>query len=206
MNTKNTPAFTDLLHKLAGQRQMMSLLEKEILAQAENFVFDKTDWVKLWYDPDYVVRSECGRKRAYRAITLGGDLLWYVFSDGKSRGYHALCDDPVEAMELAEAVWLQRKQIKSQWRDVERIAKDLRRGQTSFDVTLEDAHRSPLCTLGIEGFMASMGMASVQKLSGRFAAFLMTFEPQLGFVIFEAWKRHQANAGLETTVQAEAVG
>lgn len=185
-------ALTDLWRTLAGERQMMSLIEKEILATADTFQFDKTDWVKLWYDTGHEVRSDCGTKRAYRAITLSGTLLWYVFGDGKTRGYHASASDPVAAMEEAEAAWAKRRAVKAEWAKVERIAYDLKRGKLSFDVTIEDAHRSALCTLGIEGFMASMGMARVKRLPGRIAAFLMRVEPQLGHVIYEAWCREMA--------------
>jgi len=67
---------------------------------------------------------------------------------------------------------------------------DLRRGRRHLRVSVEDAHASPLCSLGIEGFCASMGLAQVPAISGRLAGWLMRIEPQLGFVIDAAWQRH----------------
>jgi hypothetical protein len=171
---------------------MMSLMEKEFLAASDAFLFDKTDWVKLWYDPGHAIRSDCGKITAYRAITRRGQLLWYVFHTEKSRGYHASCSSPHAAIEEAQAVWVHRRLVKSQWSDVQRIAQDLASGKAKFDVRIEDAHASPLCTLGIDGFLSSVGLARVTRISGRMAALLMKLEPQMGFVIYEAWQRHKA--------------
>ncbi|MEM6308745.1 MAG: hypothetical protein AAF754_01755 [Pseudomonadota bacterium] len=181
-----------LFFQLANTRQMMSLMEKDILGAANTFIYDKTDWVKLWFDPDHAVTSDCGTITAYRAITIQGQLLWYVFGAGKSRGYHATCADPFAAMAEAQDVWARRKYIKTEWAFVETLARDLRLGKRKLEVRIEDAHASPLCTLGIEGFMASVGLKGVRKISGRIAGLLMKIEPQLGFVIFQAWQREQA--------------
>lgn len=186
------PGLTKLLQLLAGQRQMMSLIEKDILAASGTFEFDKRDWVKLWFDPGNVVTSDCGTVRAYRAITIEGTLMWYVFTDGKRRGYHAISGDPFAAMEEARTAWQRRRQIKARWGDIEAIARDLRSGRKSFEVRISDAHASPLCTLGIDGFMRSVGLGGFSRVSGRMAGMLMKIEPQLGFVIYEAWLRVQA--------------
>ena len=52
-------------------------------------------------------------------------------------------------------------------------------------------------------FMARMGMPNVQKISGRSAALLMKIDPQLGFVIREAHRRH---AREERAASGAAVG
>lgn len=198
------PPLNQLFETLAKERQMLSLIEKEVLAGSGSFVFDNTNWVKLWYDPGYAVASDCGTMTAYRAITADGDLLWFVFGDGKKLGFHATETDPVAAMEEAKAAWAHRKAVRTRWDEVEEVSRDLWRGTQKFDVRIEDAHASPLCTQGIEGFMGSVGLGGLTRISGRTAAMMMKIEPQVGFVIFEAWQRHLADT--PDTGQAEAEG
>lgn len=188
------PPLNQLFETLAKERQMMSLIEKEVLAGAGSFLFDNSNWVKLWYDPGYAVTSDCGGATAYRAITVDGDLLWFVFAKGKKLGFHATQSDPVAAIEEAKATWAHRKAVRSRWDEVEEVARDLWRGTQKFDVRIEDAHASPLCTRGVEGFMGSVGLGGLTRISGRTAVMMMKIEPQVGFVIFEAWQRHLASS------------
>lgn len=180
------------LRMLAKERQMTSLIEKEIISAGADFVFDKTNWVPLYFDRNYAVTSDCGKMTAYRAVTTKGQLLWLVFTPAKSHGYHALCADPVAAMEEAQRAWARRRAVRQDWASVERSARDLIFGRQKFDIRLEDAQASPLCTLGIEGFLAAIGMSRVKRISGRMAGLLMKIEPQMGFVIYEAMQRHRA--------------
>ncbi|MEP5152688.1 hypothetical protein [Planktotalea sp.] len=181
-------------HLLAQQRQMTSLIDKEIISSGGTFEFDKTDWVPLYYDTGYAVRSECGAAMAYRAVTMDAQLLWLVFTPSKRRGYHATAHDPVQAIADAKAAWARRSMVRQNWQMVEQTARDLRRFQQRFDVRIEDAQTSPLCSLGIEGFLRSIGMGRVERISGWLAGWLMKVEPQMGFVIFEAMQRHGAKA------------
>lgn len=179
---------------LAQQRQMTSLIDKEIISSGGEFIFDKTDWVPLYYDTGYDVRSECGTATAYRAATLDGHLLWLVFTPAKRRGYHATSHDPVQAIADAKASWARRSMVRKEWDGVEHSARALRKFQGDFDIRIEDAQASPLCSLGIEGFMRSIGIGRVQRIPGWLAGWLMKLEPQMGFVIFEAMQRHAAQA------------
>lgn len=179
---------------LAKQRQMTSLIDQEIVSDGRDFVFDKTDWVPLYFDKGYAVRSDCGKVIAYRAVTLDLQLLWLVFGEGKQRGYHAIEADPVAATHAAKATWARRAFVRSNWSEVEQVAQDLILGRARFDILWEDAVASPLCSLGIEGFIRSIGMPRVRRMNGRLAACLMKIEPQMGFVIYEAMQR-RANAG-----------
>lgn len=176
---------------LADQRQMTSLIEKEIIAQGADFIFYKKDWVPLYYDTNYTVTSDCGMITAYRAATLSGKLLWLVFHPNKTHGYHALDDDPIAAIERAESAWARRAHVRQNWPEVEAAVCDLILGRQKFKIRMEDAEASPLCVLGIEGFMSSIGMANVRQMPGRLAAMLMKVEPQMGFVIYEALQRHR---------------
>jgi len=174
---------------LAKQRQMTSLIDKEIISSGNELVFDRTDWVPLYYDKGYAVTSDCGTATAFRAATLDHQLLWLVFTNGKSRGFHAMTDCPVAAIVEAQDVWMRRGEIRRDWYLVERAARNLMTGRARFRVRLADAHASPLCTLGIEGFLQSLGLGRVKSVSGRTAALLMQIEPQVGFVIYEAMQR-----------------
>lgn len=200
--------MTDFKHQaakrlLAKQRQMTSLIDKEIISSGGAFVFDKTDWVPLYYDTGYAVRSDCGDIIAYRAATLSGQLLWLVFTTGKKRGYHAIADDPVQAMADAKAVWARRAMVRANWEDVTRTAGELRAFRARFDIRIEDAEASPLCSLGIEGFMRAIGMGHVRRMPGWLAGWLMKLEPQMGFVIYEAMQRHGHGCRALDAVAAE---
>lgn len=184
-----------LFTRLACERQMTSLIDKAFIAGSDLFVFDKTNWVNLFYDPENVVTSDCGQVRAFRAITYQGDLLWFCFTNGKTFGYHALGDDPFVAIEEAQDAWRRRAYVKQRWDEVQSMARELIKGTQKFDVLYEDAEASPLCLLGIDGFLARIGMPKASRLSGRTAALLMKLEPQLGFVIFEAMQREGLTQG-----------
>jgi len=175
---------------LAKRRQLTSLIDKEIIAESADMVFQKTDWVPLYMDRGHVVASGCGRMRAYRSITMKGRFLWMVFTPGKERGYHALANDPIEAMEQAQASWEERRAVRHNWDQIERTARDLIWGRQRFDISIDDLDACPLCTLGIEGFRNAIGMGRVTRMSGRTAALLMKVEPQVGFLISAAMARH----------------
>lgn len=188
--THSTHRPSDLFLRLAAERQMISLIDRHLLARADSFRRDTSDWVKLWYDPGNARVSDCGQMTAYRAITDAGRTLWFVFTPRKTKGYHALTDCHIEAMAMAQHAWQRRRIVRSEWRQVEALARDLRAGRVRMDVRMEDAQASALCTLGIEGFLAGVGLARVTRISGRLAGWLMKIEPQMGFVIYEAQRRH----------------
>lgn len=190
--TKLSHADARLL--LAKHRQMTSLMDKEIIAEGADMVFDNANYVPLYYDRGYSVVSDCGEITAYRAITLKGQSLWMVFTPSKAHGYHATCTDPVEAIEAARATWAHRRAVRQDWGQVEKTARDLIWGRQRFDVREEDLIASPLCALGIQGFRASIGMSRITKMPGRLAALVMMLEPQMGFVIHAAMQRHAQQA------------
>lgn len=189
---------------LAKQRQMTSLIEKEIIAQSTDMVFEKSDWVPLYFDRGNKVTSDCGQIAAFRAVSMKGQLLWLVFTSGKTKGYHAACTDPFEAMDEARQTLAHRRAVRQGWADVEQTARDLIAGRQRFDVRIEDVYAAPLCTLGIEGFRSAIGMGRITRISGRMAALLMKIEPQMGFVINAALQRHAATQSVTTSEIAAA--
>jgi hypothetical protein len=143
--TKDAP-MTKLSHNaarltLAKQRQMTSLLDKEIAAVSSDMMFYKADWVPLYFDRGNKIISDCGQIWAFRAITLQGQFLWLVFNKDKVHGYHGLTKDPHEAIEMANASWAHRRVVRQDWDIVESAARALILGRLHFDVRAEDLHR-----------------------------------------------------------------
>ena len=178
-----------LREKLALQRPMTSLIEKEILATSDAIVTDASNWVTMWVDTGHAVTVDRGVTAAYRGICTDGRLLWLVRHIDRQHGYHSTEADPLAAIEQAEQAWVMRKIVRQRWAEVEEVARELRAGRMRFDVTLEDAKASPLCTVGIEGFLNRMRLNRVSRVSGRVAGLLMHVEPQVGFVIDVAYRR-----------------
>lgn len=196
MFSKSWRIHAPLKTRLAKERQMMSLVEKEMVTANGDLVFDDENWVKMWVDTGHGVVSDDGSCVAYRGISLIGKLMWLVRHPKRRKGYHSSQTAPHDAILEAQQAWAERARVRAQWPFVKEIARDLMTGKRKFDVTREDAHRSALCGAGIEAFMERMWMPHQQVISGRLAASLMVIEPQLGFVIFAAYERTRATSEL----------
>ena len=178
-----------LQNKLINTLQMTSLIERDLALATNDVKRETVNWVPMWVDWNHTVRSVCNTATAARAITDRGELLWYVRHDMKKHGYHALHQDPFDAISEAMEAWRKRRLVRNQWADVRRLAQDLLLGRQKLTITLEDAEQSALCTLGINWFRDRLHITHKTALSGRTAAALMKVEPQLGFVIYEAAQR-----------------
>jgi len=172
MFSKSWRIHEPLKTRLVKQRQMMSLMEKEMVIATGELIFDDENWVKMWVDTGHGVISDDGSCVAYRGIDLDAKLLWLVRHPKRSHGYHASAASPIDAIAEAQHAWAERARVRSRWPMVKQIARDLISGKQSFSITREDARRSALCGVG-----------------GRMAASLMVIEPQLGFVIHTAYER-----------------
>ena len=180
-----------LRQTLEFDRQMTSLIEREVAAQSDDIRREKENWVDALIDYGHEVSFDRGKTRLARGITThDGRMFWLVRREGKKHGYHAAGDDPVEAADEAELAWKKRRSVRAEWDFVETLQRDLLTGREKLRVRIEDAHASPLCSMGIEGFMRSIGMAQVRAVPGRVAALMMKIDPQVGFVIHQAWLRH----------------
>ena len=182
-----------LFKALAAERQMTSLIDKEIIANGDAFSFLRSDWVSLFYDQSNYVTSDDGSQTAYRAITTQSEKLWLVFSKGKDRGYHAESDCPFDAFLEARDALDRRRRIRSNWDEVKQLGRDLRCCRISMEVRIEDAEASPLCAMGRRHFLRQMGIRRVKRISGFSLAWLMLIEPQLGFVLRQAALRQAAS-------------
>lgn len=176
-----------LFKALAAERQMTSLIDKEIVSYGEEFTFIRSDWVPLYFDHGHAITSDDGSQTAYRAITTRGELLWLVFSAGKSRGYHAESACPFDAFDEARGALERRRMVKQRhWQDVQELARDLRMRRVSMEILIEDAVESPLCALGTRHFLRSIGLPNVKRMSGFALSWLMLIDGQLGFVLYQA--------------------
>lgn len=173
------------LKTLVQVRGGLSLIEQEFAIQAQ-VERETADWVPMWVDLENSVRSDRIGATAYRAITDEGQLLWYVRRDGKTKGYHSPASRAIDAFEDAARCWQTRREIKKNWSQLQALQSDLLLGRTSVSVTVEDAKAGGLCTMGIEGFMRRVGISNRKSISGRLAAILMKFEPQVGFALYQA--------------------
>lgn len=183
-------AKNQLFKALAAERQMTSLIDKDIIATGEAFTFYRPDWVPLYYDRGNEITSDDGSQTAYRAITTRGDLLWLVFSVGKTRGYHADVECPFDACHIARTALTRRRAIKQHaWQEVRQLAHDLRLRRLKMEVLIEDAEASPLCAMGTRYFLRRIGRPNVKRMSGFTLAWLMLLDGQLGFVLHQAAQR-----------------
>lgn len=157
-----------------------------------DLVMDTENWVKMWVDTGHGIVADNGTCVAFRGIDLQGQLMWLVRHHKRAHGYHSTQISPHAAIQEAEAAWSDRARVKARWHHVKRVARELIIGKKHFYVSRDDAHRSALCGAGIDAFMRQMGMSKRNGLSGRTAAILMIFEPQLGFAIYAAYERSLA--------------
>ncbi len=186
---KSTDKFQHrtVLKKLVEARGDLSLIEQDYAIEAD-VQRETSDWVPMWVDLAHAVRSDRLHATAYRAITDEGLFVWFVKHDNKRKGFHSRESTAIDAFLEASETWAIRRAIKKDWNRLDALRRDLLRGRASFEVTVEDARAGGLCTLGIEGFMKRFGIAKRRRISGRLAAFLMQFEPQMGFAIYQAAK------------------
>lgn len=199
----------DLLTRLCLQRQMTSLMERQIAVVATEFEENRENWVHMWIDPFQKVRGECGLVTAQRGITRAGQLLWLVRHRDKTHGYHAMPDDPVEAIAQARHAWAERRRVLQRWSEVEALARAARSGRYRQTVMIEDAYASALCEVGVRAFMTRIGLGrftrpGVGRMSARNVARLMWIEPQVGFVLMAAFERRHGQRPVSSILSLSA--
>ncbi|THH36826.1 hypothetical protein E4Z66_07725 [Aliishimia ponticola] len=193
--------FQKLRTDLTLERQMTSLMEREIAALSDELEYNSENWVRMWIDTAQTVHSDCGDITAQRGIDETGQLLWMVRHVDRKHGYHSPEADPVAAMEEAQIAWDRRRAVRKNWSEITALASDLRSGKRSMTVLISDAENSPLCAVGIRSFLTRIGMPNISRAPGRLVGLMMLIEPQVGFVIHEAAEREKR----ETTVTAQQV-
>ncbi|WP_308915666.1 hypothetical protein [Jannaschia sp. LMIT008] len=148
----------------------------------------------LMVDPIQCRSFDDGTVTACRAIDRRGDLLWVVWHPDHPHGYPSRREHAASAVAEATQAWKRRRAIRHDWTHVKALARDLRWGRTAFDVTREDAAEAPLADAGIDAFLAHLGLGGARRVPGWFLAWLMPFEPRIGYVLHTA-ERRTATAG-----------
>ena len=74
------------------------------------------------------------------------------------------------------------------------MQRDLITERRRMPVGIEDTYNPPLCTLGVQGFVTSIGLSRVRRISGWLVALMMKIKPQLGYVIDQAHQHTQVVA------------
>jgi len=175
--------------RLVKQRQMMSLMEKEIAIAMGEMVQNHENWVRMWVDTGHIITADDGKIMAFRGIDFDGTLMWLVQHPKKKFGYHSLKTDPFAAIDEAKMAWTERARVRAKWPEVQAHAWALFLGREKVTITRNDAYRSPLCAVGVDSFMKRIGLPQRQTISGRTAALFMLLDKQLGFVINSAIER-----------------
>lgn len=150
MLDKKASGEARLRQKLGMERQMMPLIEREMLAHADDIVCERENWFDACVDYGHKVSFDNARTAIFRGVARRDEsLFWLMRRDGKRFGYHAAQDDPLAAMEEADAACRGRRAVRENRDFVEALARDLLAGRRTFRVQVDDALSSPLCPMGV---------------------------------------------------------
>ncbi len=187
-----------LMEKLVAERTQQSAIERFCSNYDADIVFDRADWVSALVDTRNVIRFPTQKVTATRAITLQGKLIWLIRSVHYARAYHSSEPDATSATKDAVRAWTRRSDMRRYRDDVRAIVSDLRWGRKRFRIHVDDAYASPLCNEGVDGFLRSIGVGRFTDFPGWFIAWCFALDRQVGFVIWEAYKRTQAEGCMQT--------
>lgn len=195
---KSKARYRRLMDRLAAERPNQSAIERLCSDYEADIVFDRADWVSALVDTGNVVEFSTKKMTATRAMTLQGKLIWLIRSAQYRRAYHSSETDAASAVEDALRAWKRRSDMRRYRDDVRAIVSDLRWGRKRFRIHVDDAYASPLCNEGVDGFLRSIGVGRFTDFPGWFIAWCFALDRQVGFVIWEAYKRTQAEPCVPT--------
>lgn len=181
-----------LIDRLIAERPGLTGLERLAADTERDVIFDRSDWVSAWVDTGHRIDGTADGLTATRAITAQGRLIWLVRSPGYQRAYHSRAATAGAAMAEAATAWRRRREMRAHRDELRGIVRDLRRGRLRYPISVEDAYASPLCAEGVDGFLRAIGMARFRVFPGWFIAWCFALDRQVGFVIWEAHRRHMA--------------
>lgn len=178
--------------RLAVERKLISADFPGFHKQDGDIEWHSESWVGMWVDRSFRVASPCATMTAHRGITKDGQIIWLVQHPMRPRAFHAVGHDPVMAFRRATDAWARCDELRQRRDEIKALTRDLLLGRARLDITIEDAAASPLSAVEVRSFMARFRMAGTRRISGRLAAVLAMVEPQVGFVIWTAHARRQA--------------
>lgn len=187
--------YETLKRQLLAARPDLSGMDLDVGDVSGDILFSRVDWVPAWEDRSHVVSSEDDGLTATRAITSEGRLIWLVRNTSFRRAFHARSANAPGAFDEARCAWQRRAEFRNHKAEVRRIVRELRFLRVRHDVTVDDAYASPLCEEGVDGFLRTLRLSHYRRFPGWLIAWLSVFDRQVGFVLYEARKRHEAAAG-----------
>lgn len=179
-------------YRLLAERPGVSGVDLSLGDLPGDLEFVRADWVSAWVDRQHKVLSDWQGVTATRAITVEGRLIWMVKHPEYRREYHARAATSAAAFNEARMAWRRRAEMRKHKAEVRRITHEMRFLKVRHDVTVDDAYASPLCDEGVDGFLHSLGLGRYRCFPGWLIAWLAVFDRQVGFVLYEARKRHEA--------------
>ncbi len=196
-----------IFRKLADARKHASPAERDQAADGRDFEFDDGDGVPVYFDRGNRVVSDDGLHVAYRAVTFRGELLWIVFTSGKPRGYHSDAGDPYDAFEACRQALIRRRLVEADWDEVKALAWKLRFGLARMDIQLRDVQAAAVSCPELRDYARRFGRPGGGTMSGFALAWMMRFQPRLGYVLREAAvRRNVLERGPGASADAIEVG
>ena len=186
------PGRQQRMETLIMARPMTSLLDKEILLATDMIQPGLDRWVGALVDCGNFVPTGDGRIVAWQAIDRRGCLFWLVVSRYEAMRYHSTQASPHAALTEAKAAFSRRRHAKREWPKIEALTHDLLHFRRRLTVTRDDAQDAGLSMLAISSFCERVGLGQRMRIPGWLAAFLMRWEPDIGFALHAAAKRQGA--------------
>lgn len=185
------PTTNNLKCRLLAERPGISGLELSLGDLPGDLEFVRSDWVSTWVDRRHMVFSNWQGVTATRAITAQGRLIWMVKHPDYQRAYHARSTTAEAAIREARTAWKRRAAMRRHKAELRLITREMRFLKVRHDVTVDDAYASPLCDEGVDGFLRTLRLGRYRRFPGWLIAWLTIFDRQVGFVLFEARRRHE---------------
>ena len=129
-------------------------------------------------------------------------MIWLVKHIQRPLAFHAVAHDPAQAFACAREAWAACDALRKRRAEIRALCRNLLMGRARFDVTVEDAAAAPLSSVEVRFFLRRMGLSRRRRISGRLAALIALIEPQVGIVVWTAFRRQ--TQGQEVTRAALA--
>ena len=188
--------------RLAVERRLLPAGYPGFQATPGDMDWQSELWVRMFVDMSYCVFSESGMMFARRGVTDDGQMIWLVKHIQRPLAFHAVAHDPAQAFACAREAWAACDALRERRAEIRALCRDLLMGRARFDVTVEDAAAAPLSSVEVRFFLRRMGLSRRRRISGRLAALTALIEPQVGIVVWTAFRRQ--TQGQEVTRAALA--
>ncbi len=111
----NTEHHVSLLKKLAEDRHIVTDVSDLGVPEMRHFGSADTGIAPVWFDRRTGIMSEDGKRAAYRAITIRGELHWVVFTEGRTRAQSCRTHCPYIALNAVRQVSPEKTDGRREW-------------------------------------------------------------------------------------------